>query len=93
MNMRNKEIGIVYEPLMKCQTFSEWESQIFVINLELVVLGGGIMAQKEYLKERLRKSLDKYLLPSIAEHTRLEFAENQNLAGMLGAFYHFKGRH
>ncbi len=65
----------------------------YVINPEIVVLGGGIMAQKEYLKERLRKSLDKYLLPSIAEHTRLEFAENQNLAGMLGAFYHFKGRH
>ena len=65
----------------------------YVVNPEVVVLGGGIMAQKEYLKDLLRKSLDKYLIPSVAKHTRLAFAENQNQAGMLGAFYHFKGRH
>lgn len=62
----------------------------YVINPEVVVLGGGIMAQKEYLAERLRKSMEKYLIPSVAEHTRLAFAENQNNAGMLGAFFHFK---
>ena len=65
----------------------------YVVNPEVVVLGGGIMAQKEYLKDRLRKSLDKYLIPSVAQNTRLEFARNQNQAGMLGAFYHFKERH
>lgn len=65
----------------------------YVINPEVVVLGGGIMAQKEYLYERIRKSLDKYLIPSVASHTRLAFAENKNQAGMLGAFYHFRGRH
>ena len=27
------------------------------------------------------------------EHTRIAFAKNQNNAGMLGAFYHFQGRH
>lgn len=65
----------------------------YVVNPEVVVLGGGIMAQKEYLKDILRKSLDKYLLPSVARHTRLEFAKNKNQAGMLGAFCHFKERH
>lgn len=65
----------------------------YVVNPEVVVLGGGIMAQKEYLKDRIRISLDKYLLPSVAKHTRLEFAENKNQAGMLGAFCHFKGKH
>ena len=65
----------------------------YVVNPEVVVLGGGIMAQKEYLKDLLRKGLDKYLIPSVAKHTRLAFAENQNQAGMLGAFYHFKGRY
>lgn len=65
----------------------------YVINPEVVVLGGGIMAQKAWLEDRIRKSLEKYLIPSVAEHTRLAFAENQNQAGMLGAFYHFKGRH
>ena len=65
----------------------------YVVNPEVVVLGGGIMAQKEDLKDRLRKSLDKYLIPSVAQNTRLEFARNQNQAGMLGAFCHFKERH
>ena len=63
------------------------------IDPEVVVLGGGIMAQKEYLKDILRESLDKYLIPSVARHTRLEFAQNQNQAGMLGAYYHFRSRH
>lgn len=65
----------------------------YVVNPEVVVLGGGIMAQKEYLKDILRNSLNKYLLPSVAEHTRLEFAKNKNQAGMLGAFCHFKEKH
>lgn len=65
----------------------------YVVNTEVVVLGGGIMAQKEYLKDILRESLDKYLIPSVARHTRLEFAQNQNQAGMLGAYYHFRSRH
>lgn len=65
----------------------------YVLNPEVVVLGGGIMAQKDYLQEKLRKSLDKYLIPSVAQHTKLAFAQNQNQAGMLGAFYHFKSRH
>ena len=65
----------------------------YVINPEVVVLGGGIMAQKEYLYDRIRKSMDKYLIPSVASNTRLAFAENKNQAGMLGAFYHFRGRH
>lgn len=64
----------------------------YVINPEVVVLGGGIMAQQEYLGERLRNSLDKYLIPSVARHTRLAFAQHQNQAGMLGAFYNFKLR-
>lgn len=65
----------------------------YVVNPEVVVLGGGIMVQKEYLKDLLRDSLDKYLLPSVAQHTRLEFAQNQNQAGMLGAYYNFRSRH
>ena len=65
----------------------------YVINPEVVVLGGGIMAQKEYLGARIRESLDRYLIPSVAKHTRLAFAENRNQAGMLGAFYHFMSRH
>lgn len=64
----------------------------YVINPEVVVLGGGIMVEKEYLGDRMRNSLERYLLPSVAEHTRLAFAKNRNNAGMLGAFYHFKSQ-
>ncbi len=64
----------------------------YVVNPEVVVLGGGIMAQKDYLRERLEKSLARYLIPSVYKNTALRFAHNQNKAGMLGAFYHFKNR-
>lgn len=64
----------------------------YVINPEIVVLGGGIMAQEEYLKERIEKAVVRYLVPSIAEHTKIAFAKHQNHAGMLGAFYHFRNR-
>lgn len=62
----------------------------YVINPEVVVLGGGIMEQKEYLRELLEKSIRRYLLPTVAKHTRWEFACHENHAGMIGAFCHFK---
>ena len=65
----------------------------YVINPEVVVLGGGIMAQEEFLREKIESALAKYLVPSIAANTRIAFAKHKNDAGMLGAFYHFMGRH
>lgn len=65
----------------------------YVVNPEVVVLGGGIMAQETYLRDRIEGALDRYLVPSIAEHTRIEFAKHRNDAGMLGAFYHFMSIH
>ena len=65
----------------------------YVINPEVVVLGGGIMAQKDYLYDKIRLSLDKYLIPTISSKTKLEFAKNQNKAGMIGAYYNFISIH
>ena len=65
----------------------------YVLNPEVVVLGGGIMSQEEYLGDRVWKAVEKYLIPSIASRTRLAFAKHRNDAGMLGAFYHFMQRH
>jgi len=62
----------------------------YVINPEVVVLGGGITKQKEYLYERIRKSMDKYLIEEVGKKTKLVFAENGNQAGILGAFLNFK---
>ncbi len=61
----------------------------YVINPEIVVLGGGIMAQEEFLKQRIENGVEKYLISSIASRTRIAFAKHRNDAGMLGAFYHF----
>ncbi|MFR2127381.1 MAG: ROK family protein, partial [Dorea sp.] len=65
----------------------------YVVNPEVVVLGGGIMAQEAFLKDKIEKAVEKYLVSSMWEHTSIAFAKNQNNAGMLGAFYHFQGRH
>ena len=61
----------------------------YVVNPEVVVLGGGIMAQKEYLEPRINAALDKYMVSSLRQHTKLAFAQLKNQAGMLGAWYNF----
>lgn len=65
----------------------------YVINPEVVVLGGGVMSQETYLKPKIEKAIKKYLVPSIAEKTRVEFAKHKNDAGIMGAFYNFKSKH
>lgn len=62
----------------------------YVANPEVVILGGGIMAQKDYLQEKIQAAMKRYLVPSLADKTRLVFAQHENAAGMLGAFYHFQ---
>lgn len=64
----------------------------YVLNPEIVVLGGGIMAQETFLKERIENAVVRYLVPGIARYTKLAFAKHKNDAGMLGAFYHFRQR-
>ena len=49
-----------------------------------------MIAQEEYLRDRIEAALGKYLVPSIAKHTKLAFAKHRNDAGVLGAYYHFR---
>ncbi len=65
----------------------------YVLNPDVVVLGGGIMAQKQYLKEKIDAALDKYLIASVRRHTKIVFAAYENDAGMMGAYYHFCQMH
>lgn len=65
----------------------------YVLDPEVVVLGGGIMAQEAYLRDRIEQAINRYLIASIASHVRLAFAAHRNDAGMLGAFYHFMNCH
>lgn len=64
----------------------------YIINPHVVVLGGGIMQQREYLEPILNEKLNQYLLPEVRKHMELKFAQNGNEAGMLGAYYNFMER-
>lgn len=62
----------------------------FVVNPQAVILGGGIMSQKDYVEPLIKRSMKEHMPPVFFEKTELRFAEYKNLAGMIGAFYHFK---
>lgn len=62
----------------------------YVANPEVVILGGGIMGQKAILAPKLEAELKANLVSSIADKTKLAFAQYENTAGMFGAYYHFK---
>lgn len=62
----------------------------YTLNPEIVVLGGGIMEQTEYLKPRILKKLKEKLLGQIYHNTEFAFALHKNHAGMIGAYYHYK---
>ena len=61
----------------------------YIINPEVIILGGGIMAQEQFLKPKVKEALRKELIKTIYENTRIEFAKRQNDAGMIGALYNF----
>ena len=58
---------------------------VYILNPEVVVLGGGIMTQREYLEKRLQAALSEKIIPAVYRNTRLAFAQNGNDAGMVGA--------
>lgn len=65
----------------------------FILNPEVIVLGGGIMSQKATLQPRIQESFERHSVPLIANNTRLDFAFAGNTAGMKGALVHFLNRH
>lgn len=65
----------------------------YILNPEVVVLGGGIMAQDKILRPMIEKSFTQASIPLISESTRIEFASHQNAAGMQGALVHFLNSH
>ena len=63
-----------------------------MINPDMVVLGGGVMKQKEYLEEKIRKTVSKWIPESLLKDTALAFAEMENDAGIMGAYENYKMR-
>lgn len=61
----------------------------YVVNPEILVLGGGIMQQTAYLSDRIEKAVKNFLLPPFAERTKILYAKHGNDAGIIGAYYNF----
>lgn len=58
-----------------------------VLNPEMIILGGGIMVQSEYLRPLIDNALKQRLVEDVYTHTKVDFAKLENDAGMLGALY------
>lgn len=58
-----------------------------LIDPEILVIGGGISLAKDFLLEKLMKSLRKYTLPIVLENLEIKMAVLGNDAGIYGAAY------
>lgn len=59
----------------------------YIFNPSLVVVGGGVTKQGDYLLNRILESLDTKLGENYKKNLKIKFAELGNNAGMLGAEY------
>ena len=48
------------------------------------------MAREEVFRPLIENSLRKYLIESVYNNTKIDFAKLKNTAGMKGAYYNFK---
>ncbi|MBB6450974.1 glucokinase-like ROK family protein [Geomicrobium halophilum] len=60
---------------------------IHVFNPSLVVMGGGISEQGEYLLEKLKAQVNQQIMSSFQRPLQLKFAQNGNDANLQGAVY------
>ncbi len=89
-----KEDKICLEELDRlCDALSIGLSNLcYAFNPKCIVLGGGIMEQKDILLPKIWGHLQEHLVPIVAENTRLLAASLGNRAGLLGAYVHFQNR-
>ena len=89
-----KEDKICLEELDRlCDALSIGLSNLcYAFNPQCIVLGGGIMEQKDILLPKIWGHLQEHLLSIVAENTRLLAASLGNRAGLLGAYVHFQNR-
>ena len=59
----------------------------YIFNPSLIVLGGGVTKQGDYLLNRIKESLDKKIGENYRKNLSVRFAQLGNNAGMLGAEY------
>lgn len=61
----------------------------YTVNPSIVILGGGIMEQKDYLLPRIKQTMKNHLIELIYKNTEFDCAHHKNKAGMLGAYYNY----
>lgn len=60
---------------------------IYIFNPSLIVIGGGVSKQGDFLKNIFQKSLEKKVMKNYLDILEIKMAERGNDAGMLGAAY------
>ncbi|MGO0263621.1 ROK family protein [Priestia megaterium] len=61
----------------------------YMMNPEMIIIGGGITAQKDYLYPLILEQLKEDVMPTVLNKVKIEIAQNLNNAGMIGALRHF----
>ena len=59
----------------------------YIFNPPLIVIGGGVTKQGDYLLDKINKSFDRKVGINYKKNLQIKFAELGNNAGMLGAEY------
>ena len=83
-----------------CAVLDEWIRDIaagicglvHIFNPEMVLIGGGVSAQKELLIQPLRKEVLSRIMPRFRENLRVERASLGNDAGLVGAVRYWLDR-
>lgn len=65
------------------------QSLVHIFNPELVLIGGGISAQGDFLLEEVQSSLAKKVMRNHCKSLRMRIAAHENKANLLGAAKHF----
>lgn len=61
------------------------QSLVHLFNPELIVIGGGISAQGEFLREAINRSLEQKIMPNHQKWLQIKMAEHDNKSNLLGA--------
>lgn len=64
-----------------------------IVNPEVLIMGGAVMAQRDFFEPRLNQHLAGLLPKALLANTRLAFAQLGTAAGITGALRYFLQRH
>ena len=64
-----------------------------IVNPEVLIMGGAVMAQQEFFEPRLNRYLKDLLPPALLANTHIAFAQLGTAAGFTGALRHFLQKH